>query len=223
MANSTVLPGVNTNAGGIPGAAAGNTQPGTLVGTGGTGGFLGELFGQVPGVANPLASARESISGNRGNLQDIANLAYGTDTISAAGAALPFDMNLPGYQNMLNTASTNVQSDLQGQLPQDTVNQIEQLGAERGIATGQAGYSPNTNAAILKDLGLTSLNLQQTGMQGMEGLVGETPQGTQFNPSAEFVTPDQQQAAEQATQNALAAPDPALSGIMSAMAPDVSC
>jgi hypothetical protein len=215
--NNPALPGATTQMGGIPGAASPSGLNPNLLGTGGTGGILGSLFGEVPGVSNPLASAQDAISGNRGNLQDLANLTYGTDTISNAAAATGLESNLPNYENMLGSAVQNTSSDLAGQLPQDVINQITQEGAERGIATGQGGNSPNANASMLQDLGLTSLDLQNTGMSNLSTLIGETPQGAQFNPASMFVTPEQEQSANQATQNAMAAPDPAASGIFSSI------
>lgn len=200
----------------LPGAIGGNPQQ-NLLGTGGTGGVLGELYGQVPGVADPTASAGAATVGNRQNLQDIANLSYGADTISAAGAALPFSMNLPDYSGMLQSASGNTSAELSGEVPQDVVNLLQQQGAERGAATGQGPNSPNTNAAYLQALGLTSIGQQQTGQSNLSSLIGETPTGASFSPATMFVTPEQEQSAMQAVQNAEAAPDPAASGLFSSI------
>jgi hypothetical protein len=183
----------------------------------GTGGVLGELYGQVPGVANPISSAAQSVSGNRQNLGNIANLTMGADSISASGAALPFDMNLPDYQGMLQTATGNTQQELSGQVPQDVQNLLAQQSAERGVATGEAPGSPNTNAAYLQALGLTSLGQQQTGMSNFDTLFGMTPTGAAYNPAASFVTPAQQQDAAQAAQTAQAAPNPTASGLFSSI------
>ena len=223
VAQNQNLPGVNTSSNGLPGANGGGNQDPNLLGTGGTGGFLGSLFGQVPGVANPIVSASQAVGGNRGNLTNIANLTYGADTIGAAGAKIPFENNLPGYDNLVSTASGNTQSELNGQLPQDVINQITQQAAERGVATGQGVNSDNTNAEMLRSLGLTSLNLQQTGQSDLSRLIGETPTGPQYNPANDFVSPDQEQAALQGVQNAMAAPNPSISGLMAAIAPNVSC
>lgn len=210
VGTGTVLPGT------VPGSIGGGSDP-TLTSMSGTGGFLGSLYGQIPGVSNPISSAATATSGNRANLTNIANLTQGADSISASGAALPFEMNLPGYENMLGTASQNTQQDLSGQVPQDVQNLLAEQSAERGVSTGQAPGSPNTNAAYLQALGLTSLGQQQTGMNNLSALIGETPTGASYNPASSFVTPAQQQDAEQAVQTAQAAPDPAMSGLISAL------
>ena len=175
------------------------------------------VAGQIPGVSNPLSSAGQATTGNRKNLNNIANLTAGADTISAEGAALPFEMNLPGYNSMLDTASANTQQDLSGQVPQDVQNQLQEQSAERGVATGQAPGSPNTNAAYLQALGLTSLGQEQTGMNNLSQLIGETPTGTAFNPASQFVSPQDMQSANQAVQTAQAAPDPGVAGLLSSI------
>lgn len=189
----------------------------TLLSMGGTGGVLGSLYGQTPGVANPVASAKTATSGNIGNLPGIANLTQGTDAISNAGAASGLQQNLPGYESMLNQASTNTQQELSGQLPQDVVNQITQEAAERGVATGQGTNSQDTNSAMLSAMGQNSEQQMQTGQSNLNTLIGETPQGAQFNPASMFVTPTDEQAAQQGVQNAMAAPDPGASGLFSSI------
>lgn len=210
VGSGTVLPGT------VPGSTNVGSNP-TLASMSGTGGFLGSLYGQIPGVANPISSAAQATSGNRSNLTNIANLTQGADSISASGAALPFEMNLPGYNSMLDTASVNTQQDLSGQVPQDVQNQLQEQAAERGVATGEAPGSPNTTAAYLQALGLTSLGQEQTGMSNLSQLMAQTPQGASYNPANSFVTPAQQQDANQAAQTAQAAPDPGESGLVSAI------
>jgi hypothetical protein len=96
-------------------------------------------------------------------------------------------------------------------------NLLAEQSAERGVSTGEAPGSPNTNAAYLQALGLTSLGQEQQGQTNLSQLIGETPTGASYNPASSFVTPAQQQDAAQAVQTAQAAPDPALSGLISAL------
>jgi hypothetical protein len=116
---------------------------------------------------------------------------------------------------MLTQATTNVGNELQGQVPDDVIRLLQQQGAERGVAGGQGPDSPNTNASYLQALGLTSLGMQDRGMQGFHQLYADTPIGPQFNPSSMMVTPEQQQAAQLAANQEAAAPDPELAGVMS--------
>lgn len=176
-----------------------NQTPGGLLSNiAGTGGFGGSVYGRIPGVANPTGTAATATEGDIGDLTNIANLTQGADTLSAAGAQLPFNLNLPGYeQNLLQdasnvgqelggeipgmpgfgkdlaTAGATTSQELQGQLPQDVQNQITQQAAERGIATGQGASSQNTNADLLQALGLNSLEQQQQGLKDFGTVTGD--------------------------------------------------
>jgi hypothetical protein len=181
----------------------------------GVGGLLSSLYGSKPATENPGSSASQAINENIGNFGATSQLTLGNDAISGAGAALPFQMNLPDYDSMLTQASTNTGQELSGQVPQDVQNLLSQQASERGISTGQAPGSPNTEAAYLQALGLTSMGQQQQGQSNLSQLIGETPTGAGFNPSSMQVTPAEQQAADQQANTVAAAPDPVASGLMS--------
>jgi hypothetical protein len=174
---------------------------------------LGGITGTKYGVSDPTQTAGNAISGNLGNLSDIYGLTVGSDQASAAGAQSQYLANLPNYAANLNQASTNVGNELNGQLPQDVINQMQQGAAEHGVGGGFGANSPANQSAYLKALGLTSLGLEQQGQQGFEQLVAGTPTGPQFNPSSMMVTPEDQQAAQLAANKEAAAPDPELAGL----------
>lgn len=214
--------------GGMLGSGGGTSAvsggPGNLTGTtlnsSGIGGVLNAggignaFFGSKPATPDPGNTAATAIGSDIGNLGQINTLTLGTDATSAQGAALPYYMNLPNYGQNLSTASGNVTQELQGQLPKDVQNQIDQAAAARGIQTGQGAGSPNTGAADLAALGLNSLNMQNLGMQGFGQLVQQTPTGAQFNPASMYVTPEQQQQAQLYANQIAAAPDPTASGLL---------
>jgi hypothetical protein len=78
---------------------------------------------------------------------------------------------LPGYQQMVSTAAGNTQALLSGQIPSDVQSQIQRTTAESAIAGGFAG-SGAARSLTARDLGLTSLQLQQTGQSQMSSLIG---------------------------------------------------
>jgi hypothetical protein len=78
---------------------------------------------------------------------------------------------LPGYQQMIGTAAGNTQALLSGQIPSDVQSQIQRTTAESAIAGGFAG-SGAARSLTARDLGLTSLQLQQTGQSQMSSLIG---------------------------------------------------
>lgn len=119
------------------------------------------------------------------NLFQPPSIQYGTgeflNRFMSRQAQLPYQANLPGYQSLVGQRSSNIGGLLQGQVPTDVLQQIQQRGAERGVATGSPG-SPNANAAWLRALGLTSLGLQQQGSQQLGQAIEQTPVPEIWNP-----------------------------------------
>lgn len=96
-----------------------------------------------------------------------------------------YKANLPGYANAVGQRSENTQQMLEGDLPQDVVNQIAQQSAERGIGGGGGG--PNANAAYLRALGLNSLDMMQQGSAQLTQSIADTPVAELWNPASLFV------------------------------------
>ena len=122
-------------------------------------------------------------------------------------AVLPYMANLPNYANMVGQRTQNTMSMLKGELPNDVISQIAQGAAERGIGGGNPG-SPNANAAYLRALGLSSLDLTNQGSQQLTQSIADTPVPELWNPASLFV-PSTLAAQEQtAAQSGLAATKP---------------
>ena len=175
-----------------------------------------QQFGGIPGVPSVSGSQEQSISGNLGNLGGIYDLASGVQGTNASTAAQALNANLPGYQGMANQSSADILSNLQGDVSQGTINQLEQVNAERGIGAGMgvtdqnapAGYGSNQNAALDQALGQTSEQLQQQGLQELGGAISETPTGAQFDASSFLTSPDTQQSTDYLANELAAAPIP---------------
>lgn len=100
-------------------------------------------------------------------------------------ALLQYSRNLPGYANAVGQRMENTQQMLEGDLPQDVVNQIAQQSAERGVGGG--GVSPNSNAAYLRALGLNSLDMQMQGSKELSSAISDTPLAELWNPASLWV------------------------------------
>lgn len=116
-------------------------------------------------------------------------------------AAMPYQVNLPGYENMVGQRSQNTESMLKGEIPDDVISQIAQGAAERGISGG-VPKSPNANAAYLRALGLTSLDLMGQGSKELSTSIADTPVPELWNPASLYVPQVQQQQALATTMNA---------------------
>lgn len=206
---------MNYNFGGIN-----QTTSATLPGAGASG--YDPAYGGIPGVPNPTATASQAIQGNLQNIPAITGLATSIDEINQNEALKFLGMAIPNYSALQGKASGLASEELAGNVPQDVISQLLQQAAERGIMTGGAG-SPNTNAAYLRALGLTSLGQEQTGMANLHQLVSDVPKVQQFDPSGLLVSPEQQQAAQTQANTLASAPVPkdAAMAAMAAATPQV--
>lgn len=78
---------------------------------------------------------------------------------------------LPGYQGMVNKATANTRALLGGKIPTDVQQQIQRSDAFATMQSGAFAGGASTGALTARDLGLTSLNLQQTGFNQAQGLI----------------------------------------------------
>ena len=162
-------------------------------------------YGTVPTVPSPQSTQSTALSGDISQLGNISSLTTGLDSASAGGYLSSLESLIPGYSGLSSTASSDISSLLSGQLPQDVLSQLNTQAAQRGVSFDAS--SPNTDAAALRAMGLTSLNLEQSGLSGLQGLIGEN-QVTQANPSAGLVSPSDQQSAQTAANVYASSPNP---------------
>lgn len=98
----------------------------------------------------------------------------------------------PNVSNILSQGSQNILSLMQGQIPQGVQDQVQNSVAARALGGGYAGSSMHGNL-MARDLGLTSLQLQQ---QGQAQALPWFGLGRQLSPTFDvsnmFVTPAQQ-------------------------------
>lgn len=131
-----------------------------------------------------------AISGGRPSLfakpQPQFGLGAAANQFMTRQARMPYIANLPDYQNLVAQRSRFAGQLLRGQVPTDVVQQLQQRGAERGIAIGSPG-SANATAAWLRALGLTSLGLQQEGSRQLSQSIADTPVPELWNPLSLYV------------------------------------
>lgn len=169
--------------------------------------YYNPAYGGVPTVPNPTATAAAANAGNAANLPGLEGTAANLNTFNQGQLLGQYNMAIPNYAALTQTASGNAMQELQGQVPTDVINQLLTGAAERGITGGVPG-SPNSNAAYLRALGLTSLGQQQQGMANLHQLTADAPIAQLFNPASMFVTPEQEQEAQMAANLYASAPNP---------------
>lgn len=192
---------------GAPGSAG--ATPGTTVGAPGR--SYDPTYGGIPQVPSLPGVQRAAVTGNISNLGDLYNLAGPTNYFNQQQLLGQYAAALPGYASMTSQASENIGSNLKGILPPDVANAIAIKAAERGVNTGAIG-SPNANAALLRAMGLTSLDLQNQGQTQLTEAIRRSPIAQPFDISRFFFSPEDQFRAQQGANIYSAAPVPSYAG-----------
>jgi hypothetical protein len=199
--------------------------------------FLDSVFGRKPDVpalqpTDPLAELSTLLGGEIKDwpqIEQISNL-YQQYMLGA------LDQAIPGFGDILKQGGIDTQDILsqadpliKGELPQDVKDATMRNSAFQSLMGGTAG-SPMAGALTARDLGLTSLQLQQQGTQMAEAGSNAAQRwaslagGTILSPSANMYSPAwfsdfmakqraSQQAIAQQRANVAAAPDPALQAL----------
>ena len=83
-------------------------------------------------------------------------------------------IQIPGYQKGQLQRTQNAMSLLRGELPPDLASQIQRNTASKSLTGGYAGTQAARNLTA-RDLGRTSMDLQQAGAQQFSNIIGTTP------------------------------------------------
>lgn len=167
----------------------------------------------APSYAQPLSAMNDTSAVNK-------RAAYGTKPApvtpkSTIGTVLPQAISagqqvynqLPDYAGSMANIGKNIASETAGELPADVIAQLNQRAAERGVAIGSPG-SDNSQSALLRAMGLTSLDLTNMGQNNLQNILPTLPGASIANNAGFYLNPGMLYEAE--TQNSLnaAAPDP---------------
>ena len=89
-------------------------------------------------------------------------------------------IQIPGYQEGQAQRTQNAMSLLRGELPPDLAAQIQRNTASKSLTGGYAGSQVARNLTA-RDLGRTSMDLQQAGAQQFSNIIGTTPLSAMAN------------------------------------------
>lgn len=175
-------------------------------------------------------SQKDAIAGNLTNFNSASDLAARTNQFSQEELDDALENAIPGFSGIKQQVSSNLASQLRGELPDDVQDQIQKMNAERALGAGVAGssFARNTTA---KDLGLTSLQLSQQALNSASQWLQTARSSAvapQFNVSSQFIDPitklqhdvnerDKQLDRDLAQAKVDAAPDPTRSAIGAAL------
>ena len=173
------------------------------------GSLLGGLFGgkkpKVPEL-KPIDFAREqqqAIQQNIASLEPATELAKKTTAAEQSQLEAQLRRAIPGYDQLVQQASQNIGAALKGELPADVQQQIQRSTAGRALTGGFGASSGFGRALTARDLGLTSLQLQNQGLAQAQNFIQQQRAFGMVQPfsvSSMFITPAQRIGAIQEQQ-----------------------
>ena len=147
-------------------------QTGGNTGVGGGGGASPSL--PLPSIPTPASFA------------DLGRMASTVTGANIASQRAALGARIPGAAGLESQSSKLIGQELAGQVPQDVMRLLAQQGAEGAAVTGG-----NPNAAYLKALGLTSLDLTGRGESELSAAYARNPAAPIFDASTGVLTPGQ--------------------------------
>ena len=132
--------------------------------------------------------------------QNIASLQSGselaTKTTAAEQTLLESQLrrSIPGYDQLISQASSNIGSALKGEISQDVQSQIQRSSAGRALSGGFGAGSGVGRNLSARDFGLTSMQIQNQGLAQAQSFIQQqrtTGMAQPFSVSSMFITPSQ--------------------------------
>ena len=174
---------------------------------------------------------QKAIQQNIASLQPATELAQKTTAAEQSQLEAQLRRAIPGYDQLVSQAGANISSALKGEISPDVSAQIQRSTAGRALTGGFGAGSGFGRALTARDLGLTSMQIQNQGLAQAQNFIQQQRtfgMAQPFSVSSMFITPNQrigflqqQQSAQygrdmQAAQ-AAAMPDPRMAAIGSAI------
>lgn len=131
---------------------------------------------------------REAISGTPVN--DLSEFARTLNVADERELERMLNAAIPGYSDLQAQRAGNVASQLRGELAPDVEREIFNSSIARALSGGYGGSPAARNLAV-SDLGLSSLELQQLGMQNASNLISSTPMINPVSAASLTITPQQ--------------------------------
>ena len=173
------------------------------------GSLLGGLFGgkkpKVPEL-KPIDFAgeqRQAIQQNIASLQPATELAQKTTAAEQSQLESQLRRAIPGYDQLIAQAGQNIGASLRGEVSQDVQSQLQRSAAGRALGGGFGGGSGMGRALSARDLGLTSMQIQNQGLNQAQNFIQQqrtTGMAQPFSVSSMFITPAQRIGAIQQQQ-----------------------
>lgn len=164
--------------------------------------LLGSLIRGKPDMPafnpiNPQTAQQQTVQGNQAILPQTEAMAGGINSFNQQQLEQMLQSAIPGYKGMTTTGSTQIQSMLEGKLPQDVSDAVMRASAGTALTSGVGTDSGMGRNLVARDLGLTSLDVINKGISSAESWMGtidkmavpgltDPTMGSFMNPQATF-------------------------------------
>ena len=177
------------------------------------------------------AEQKQAIQQNIGSLESATELATKTTAAEQSQLEAQLRRAIPGYDQLISQAGTNIGAALRGEVSQDVQSQLQRSAAGRALSGGFGGGTGMGRNLSARDFGLTSMQIQNQGLNQAQNFIQQQRTFGMVQPfsvSSMFVTPgqrigfmQQQQSAQYgrdfASAQANAMADPRLAAVGSAV------
>lgn len=177
------------------------------------------------------AEQRQAIQQNIASLEPATELAQKTTAAEQSQLEAQLRRAIPGYDQLVSQAGQNIAASLRGEISPEVSAQVQRSTAGRALSGGFGAGSGFGRALTARDLGITSMQLQNQGLAQAQNFIQQQRafgMTQPFSVSSMFITPAQrvgvmqQQQQAQYNRNLQAAqvaamPDPTMAAIGSAI------
>lgn len=171
--------------------------------------FFQQLVGTKPTVPdlpslNLGTEQQKALAANQAAIPGAENIAASVDLFNEQQINKMLSSVIPNYNAITGNISRNIASLTAGQVPTDVQQALQSSSAAQSLSGGFGGTQAGGNL-FARDLGLTSLNLTQQGLNSAESWLRTASsiyQPGMFNVSSMFVTPGQQASFDVEERNA---------------------
>ena len=171
--------------------------------------LFAEFFGGKPKVpkfkpVNVQQEQTKAIEGNVASLPALKSLGSDVNAFNTEQIQAMLRKVIPNYDEMVSGVSGNINSWLKGEIPDDVSGAVQRNAAVRSLYGGYGGSGMSRNL-VARDLGLTSLNLTQKGLDSATRWTmanAEMVRPGMFNVQSMFISPEFQAKFAQEERNA---------------------
>lgn len=161
--------------------------------------FFTELVGSKPTVPdlpslNLGTEQQKALAANQAAIPGAEAIASNVDLFNQQQIDRMLSSVIPNYKAITGNVSRNIASLTAGQIPTDVQQAVQSSAAAQSLSGGFGGTQAGGNL-LARDLGLTSLNLTQQGLNSAESWIKTASsiyEPGNFNVASMFITPGQQ-------------------------------